>query len=107
MLLEDGKEGVTANCFGFMMTRLGDVRMGRHDTDGYLVTAVLRHHAQHEKFSAIILLISSQLYILAEDFCVLSFLTKIIIDVGIALFIRVVFRVWLGSNVVEPFLSSI
>jgi hypothetical protein len=39
LLLEDGKEGVTANCFGFMMTPLGDVRMGRHDTDGYLVTA--------------------------------------------------------------------
>jgi hypothetical protein len=31
-------EGVTANSFGRMMTRLGVVRVGRHDTDGYLVT---------------------------------------------------------------------
>lgn len=32
-------EGVTTNSFGRMMTRLGVMRVGRHDTDGYLVTA--------------------------------------------------------------------
>lgn len=29
--------GVTANAFGRSMTRLGVQRVGRHDTDGYLV----------------------------------------------------------------------
>lgn len=32
-------EGVTTNSFGRMMTRLGVMRVGRHDTDGYLVIA--------------------------------------------------------------------
>ena len=39
-LFEDGKEVVAANCLGRMMTHLGVVRVGCHDTDGYLVTAV-------------------------------------------------------------------
>ena len=39
LLLEDGKKGVTANCFGRMMTHPGVVRVGRHDTDVHLVTA--------------------------------------------------------------------
>jgi predicted P-loop ATPase len=30
-------EGVTANSFGRSMTRLGVKRVGRHETDGYLV----------------------------------------------------------------------
>lgn len=33
-------EGVTPNSFGRSMTRLGVKRVGRHDTDGYLVVAV-------------------------------------------------------------------
>ena len=32
-------EGVTTNSFGRMMTRLGVTRVGRHDSDGYLVIA--------------------------------------------------------------------
>ena len=32
-------EGVTTNSFGRMMTRLGVLRVGHHDTDGYIVKA--------------------------------------------------------------------
>jgi predicted P-loop ATPase len=32
-------EGVSTNSFGRMMTRLGVLRVGHHDTDGYLVIA--------------------------------------------------------------------